>query len=180
MDDIPELKGAGLILKFPVGDPFLMRPSDHPSGLRTYVVFDYYLPPPPETKSWWGTWNGVILNCGGAVLSGMTCGASIAAEPGTAGAATPVVIWSCGVAAAGTTQCLLSVGKVASNDFDEYVQSTDGQWINTLDLAPRPDQPRRRRQGRRRGRQRRLQAQGRRGRRQAIEERPRGTDAQGA
>lgn len=137
IDKRSELKGAGVILHLPESDPILVRESDHASQLGTYVkiIVEVKTSMPPLERSWWQRWNGVILNCGGAVVSWGAVALSSAAEVPSVGAATPLVVLSWTAATATTAQCGLAIAKESSDDFAEYIQSDDGEWINTADIV---------------------------------------------
>jgi hypothetical protein len=134
VDQTTELKGAGVLLKFPIGDGLLLREPAHASGLATIVLADIKLTQPAGQITWWQKWNGVVLNCGGAAISWVGVGASAAAELPSAGTSTVLLVASYAGATATTAQCGLAVAKVSSEDFQEYVESKDGQWINTADI----------------------------------------------
>ncbi|MCB9917397.1 MAG: hypothetical protein H6832_03245 [Planctomycetes bacterium] len=135
VDSSPELKGAGIVLVLPGAEPLQCRKSDHPSTLETWVVFELQVTGPEAERTWWESWNGIILNCGGAAISWAGVGLSAAAEIPSAGTSTAVLVVSYAAATATTTQCGLAIAKETSDDFGEYVQSADGQWINSLDMA---------------------------------------------
>lgn len=134
VDTDPELKGAGVVIKFPSGQTFQLRQSNHRSGLETVVVAEISMPEPADQRSWWERWNGVVLNCGGAAISWAAVGLSTAAEVPSLGSATPLVVLSYTSAVATTAQCTLAVAKETNSDFREYVE-TDGQWIDYADIA---------------------------------------------
>jgi hypothetical protein len=135
VDQNAELKGACVVLKFPIGDALWLRESAHASGLATIVLADIQLSQPAQQQTWWDKWNGVVLNCGGAAISWVGVGASAAAEIPSVGTSTILLYASVVGATSTTAQCGLAVAKVSSEDFQEYVQSKDGQWINTADIV---------------------------------------------
>ncbi len=137
IDKYPELTGAGAILSLPGSLPILVRDSDHATGLRTYVEITLKINTslPPVERTWWQRWNGVILNCGGAVVSWGGVVVSAGAAVPTAGTSTALMVVSYGSAVATTAQCGLAVAKETSDDFAEFIQTEDGQIINTLDIA---------------------------------------------
>jgi hypothetical protein len=134
VDEVEELKGAGILLEIEGATPLLLRESEHKSGLATYVRVEAALSSVAQ-KSWWDQWSGVVLNCGataaGAVATAVSCGAT----PFTAGAAAPVCVASWVGTTATGAQCGLAVAKETSPEFAEYIKSDDGEWINYADLA---------------------------------------------
>ena len=135
VDGVEELNGSGIVLQVPGNDPLLLTPPSHPSGLDTYVVAT--VEPSAavqQEQSWWDRWNGIVLNCGGAAISWGGVGVEALAEPLTLGGVTPLMVLNIAGATATSAQCGLAVAKMSSNDFAEYIQGPDGQWINTADV----------------------------------------------
>jgi hypothetical protein len=135
VDAMPELKGAGVVLQVPGGDAIELRSPDHQSGFATYVHAQITFAQPGDERTWWQRWNGVVLNCGGAAISWFGVGASGLAEIPSVGTSTPLLVVSITAATATSAQCGLAIAKETSPEFQEYVQSADGQWINILDIT---------------------------------------------
>jgi hypothetical protein len=134
VDRYPELKGAGVVLQLPVGEALCLREPDHASGLDTYVHAQVMIASPVDQRTWWERWNGVVLNCGGAVISWVGVGASALAEVPTAGTSTVLLVVSYTSAGATTAQCGLAIAKETSDDFKEYVEGPNGEWVNYADI----------------------------------------------
>ena len=135
VDKIPELKGCSIILQFPDGKLFQLRTSNHSSGLETHLVAKLEIPEPADEESWWDRWNGVILNCGGAAISWAGLAAASAAEVPSMGGATPLVILAYTSATATTVQCGLAIAKESSTDFQEFLETEDGKYVDYADVA---------------------------------------------
>jgi hypothetical protein len=134
VDRVPELRGAGVILQVPGGQPIQIRPSNHASGLDTYVLAKISVVAPQAEEGWWDRWNGVVLNCGGAAVSWLGVAASGAAEIPSAGASTPITVAAYVSATTTSAQCGLAIAKESSDDFRDYVKGPDGQWVNYADM----------------------------------------------
>lgn len=131
IDSIPELKGAGLILRTPGLVDVALRESDHASDVDTYVIA---IITGPEGKTWWMKWGDVVLNCGGAVVSTGGLVAAAAGEIPSAGLDTPVTIVEAGVTSAAWGSCGLAVAKSTNENFAEYVETDDGKWVRYTDV----------------------------------------------
>jgi len=135
VDNEPTIRGAAVVLRFENGQTYLLRNSSHKSGLQTAVVADITTPVPADERSWWERWNGVVLNCGGAAVSWTAVGLSLTTVVPSLGGSTPLLVLSVTSATATSAQCGLAVAKESSSEFQDYVQSPDGQWVNVADVA---------------------------------------------
>jgi hypothetical protein len=132
VDAIPQLRDAGVAIRFPGGEPLLLRDSDHKSGLDTYVMAEVSA---ADTRTWWERWNGVVLNCGGATLSWGSVVLSSAAELPSAGASTPLVVLTYSAAMATSAQCGLAIAKETSTGFQEFVKGPNGKVVDVADIV---------------------------------------------
>ncbi len=135
VDKSPELRGAAVVLQFPGKQTYQLRKSQHASGLETVVVAEIEIAEPADERSWWERWNGVVLNCGGAVVSWGSLGFSLAAEVPSLGTSTPLVVMSAMSAASTTAQCGLSVAAETNEDFQNFIQSEDGHYVEMADVV---------------------------------------------
>ena len=135
IDNNEELRGSGLVLQFPSGQTYQLRESNHASGLETIVVARIETAEPADERSWWERWNGVVLNCGGAAISWGGVVLTAAAEVPSVGAATPLFVVAVTSATATTAQCGLAIAKETNEDFERYLQTEDGNWVNQADVV---------------------------------------------
>ena len=135
IDKVPDLKDAGILMQLPDSPPILLRSSNHFSRLKTYVLIKVVSPSQKDKSSWWDKYNGVLLNCGAAVASwaGVIFGAG--ASIPSAGSSISITLLTLGSAAATTAQCGLAITKTSSEKFSEWLETSDGEWINILDIA---------------------------------------------
>lgn len=126
VDAYPELKGAGIVLRLQGQKDFVLRGPAHVSGVDTYVVAEIQ---GAAAKSWWSHWGDVVISCGGATVSSVGLGFSIAAEGPSLGASTPVTVLAYSATVAGWGQCGLATAQANSERFDEWVKSDDGRSV---------------------------------------------------
>jgi hypothetical protein len=148
LDAIPALRGAGVAYAGG-GMSIVLRPSQHVSGLQTFVVLqeDETLestlgppgadasavapgadaPPVPAPSDIAVELLGLGLNCGGAVLSGTVVYGGIAAAPLTGGASTVLSFMGDAAFYATAAQCLISVRRSYDMVFNR------GEWDRWID-----------------------------------------------
>jgi len=151
VDEQAELEGAGVGY---IGDGacYLLRPSQHISGLSTYMVLEEttYVsmpglrpaPPPPSknVKSSGASREliGVGINCTAAVLAGAAATAGAAASPLTGGASGIITLVAGAAALASAAQCGISIGRVIieladPGSADEYLDREEWyQWSSNI------------------------------------------------
>jgi hypothetical protein len=132
VDSVPELQGAGVAIQFIGSDPIFIRESSHKSSLPTYVVVQ--VSAENEGESWWGHWNGIILNCGGFLLSAGSSVVSTAGELPSLGAATPVMLLSYSATVATEVQCGLAIAK-ETDWFQQIVKGPNGEIVDYADVV---------------------------------------------
>jgi hypothetical protein len=132
VDGIDGLTDAAVQLQFGILEPLDLRGISSETGIVTVVKIKVDA---ADKRSWWEKWRGVVLSCGAATAGGVATALSCGATPFTAGASTPVCVASWVGTGASATQCGLAIGKETNEDFQEYVQTDDGQWVNNLDIA---------------------------------------------
>jgi LysM repeat protein len=135
IDSFPELKGTGVVLRFPPEASHILRESDHPSGLKTWVVADATLPEPADPRSWWERWNGVVLGCGGAAIGWGSVALSLGAVVPSFGTSTPLLVINITGASASSLQCALAVAKETNEHFQKFAESEDGYLLDYADVA---------------------------------------------
>jgi hypothetical protein len=154
IDSIMELRGAGVGYD---GDGMCqeLRPSNHSSGLATYVVLQELdappvrrsaapPPPPAHTQTFMQRYGreliGTALSCAGAGLSIAAVGAEGLATPVSGGTSLILLSPTVAAAAASSAQCGISLGRIFNSvvapDNNELLDSSEGfQTLSTaLDL----------------------------------------------
>lgn len=142
IDAVASLRGAGVVY---IGEftCTLLRRSEHPSGLETYIIIEESLRSetevtpvaPAATKARLSSeLIGLGLNCGSAVLTGLAVAGEVGAAPLTAGSSA-LLVYPTAVAAVGTSlQCGIAIGRVINHVFidprnNEQLDSTE--WYRT-------------------------------------------------